>query len=90
MTQPTRSTERKRCGVAAWIPEYRRLGYSRREAEQVTRIAERLWDRYTAEGLTIDSPNSAPTALDPFEVLVQATWHFGVRQLFGAVRTVRG
>jgi hypothetical protein len=64
------------------MPEYRRLGYSRREAEQIVRIVERLWDRYTALGLTIDSPNSEPTALEPFEVLVQALWHFGVRRLF--------
>jgi hypothetical protein len=71
------------------MPEYRRLGYTRREAEQVVRIVERLWDRYTARGLTIDSPNSAPTALDPFEVLVQAMWHFGVRRLFVDIRPVR-
>ncbi len=64
------------------MPEYGELGYSRREAEQVVRIVECLWDRYTARGLTIDSPNSTPTALDPFEVLVQAMWHFGMHRLF--------
>jgi hypothetical protein len=64
------------------MPDHRRLGYSRREAEEIVRIVERLWDRYTARGLTIDSPNSMPTALDHFEVLVQAIWHFGVRRLF--------
>jgi hypothetical protein len=64
------------------MPEYQRLGYSRREADQIVRIVERLWDPYTARGLTIDSPNSKPTALEPFEVLVQAIWHFGVRRLF--------
>jgi hypothetical protein len=64
------------------MPEYQRLGYSRGEAEQVVHIVERLWDRYTARGLTIDSANSKPTALEPFEVLVQALWHFGVQRLF--------
>jgi hypothetical protein len=66
------------------MPEYQRLGYSRREAEQIVHIVERLWDRYTMRGLTIDSPNSKPTALEPFEVLVQALWHFGARRLFMA------
>ena len=64
------------------MPEYRSLGYSRQEAERVVRMAERMWDRYTARGLTIDSPNPTPTALEPCEVLVQAVWQFGVRQLF--------
>jgi hypothetical protein len=67
--------------VEAWIPDYESLGFSRREAVEVARIAARLWGRYTALGLTIDSANPTPTALDPFEVLVQAAWHFGVRRM---------
>jgi hypothetical protein len=82
MAHPRRNTPRKRRGVEIWMPGFGKLGYSRREAEQVVRIVERLWARYTARGLTIDSPDSTPTALEPFEVLVQAMWHFRVRRLF--------
>jgi hypothetical protein len=64
------------------MPDHDSFGYSRREAEQLVRIARLLWDRYTALGLTIDSPNPTPTALDPFEVLVQAAWHSGVLHVF--------
>jgi hypothetical protein len=71
------------------MPDYSALGYSRREAEQVVRIVERLWESYTARGLTIDSPHSPPTALDPFEVLVQAMWHFKVHRLFRDLRPIR-
>jgi len=70
------------------MPEYQSLGYTRREAEQIVRIVERLWARYTARGLTIDSPNSGPRALDPLEVLVQALWHFGMRRLFVDIRPI--
>jgi hypothetical protein len=73
----------ERSGIQAWIPEYGSLGYSRAEAEELARMAETLWNRYTAEGLTIDSVRPTPTALDPVEVLVQAVCHFGLRELFG-------
>ena len=79
----------KRCGVKAWMPHYRTLGYSRQEAEQLVRIAETLWNRYTARGLTIDSPRPTPTALDPFEVLIQAICQLGVRDLFGEDSPIR-
>ncbi len=72
----------KRSGLRAWMPQYRRLGYSREEAEDLVRIAETLWNRYTAAGLTIDSSEPNSQALEPFEVLVQAVCHFGVRGLF--------
>ena len=67
--------------VDVWMPNCENFGYSRREAEQLVRIAQRLWKRYTALGLTVDSANSTAVALDRFEVLVQAAWHFGLRQL---------
>jgi hypothetical protein len=83
---PSRHSPSTEGRVEAWMPDYETFGYSRRDAEQLVRIAERLWGRYTALGLTIDSTNPTPTALDPFEVLVQASWHFGVRRLFSDVR----
>ena len=64
------------------MPDHDSFGYSRREAEQLVRVARLLWDRYTALGLTIDSPKPTSTALEPFEVLVQAAWHSGVLRLF--------
>ncbi|HLZ09329.1 MAG TPA: hypothetical protein VKT80_12115 [Chloroflexota bacterium] len=71
----------KKGGIEDWMPNCENFGYSRREAEQLVRIARRLWTRYTALGLTIDSAAPTPGALDRFEVLVQAAWHFGVRQM---------
>jgi len=68
-------------GVEAWFPQYREFGYSRAEAVQIVRIAERLWSRYTARGLTSDSEIVSATALETFEVLVQAIYHFGVAEL---------
>jgi hypothetical protein len=77
-----------RSGIEAWIPRYREFGYSREEAEGVTRIAERLWNRYTARGLTIDSLNPGPSALEPFEVLIQAICHFDERGMFDEARPI--
>jgi hypothetical protein len=80
----------KRTGIEAWIPRYGKLGYSREEAEDLARIAEQLWNRYTAGGLTIDSPSPGPSALEPFQVLIQAICHFGVRALFDEPTPIRG
>ncbi len=80
--QAIHTTASKRTGLQAWMPQYRKLGYSREEAEDLVRIAETLWKRYTAAGLTIDSSEPEPRALEPFEVLVQAVCHFGLRGLF--------
>jgi hypothetical protein len=74
-----RTVKVERALVGAWMPDYRDFGYSRHEAEQIARIAERLWIRYTVRGLTIECPNPMPTALDRFDVLVQAVCHFGLR-----------
>ena len=68
--------------VEASLPEYESLGYSWEEAYRLVRIGEALWDRYTALGQTIDSPCPPATALHPFEVLLQATWQAGIRELF--------
>ena len=73
----------ERSGIQAWIPDYGSLGYSCEEAEEVARIAETLWNRYTAGGLTIDSAAPTPTALDPLDVLVQAVCQLGLRDLLG-------
>jgi hypothetical protein len=64
------------------MPDYASFGYTRLEAEQIVRTARLLWARYTAMGLTIDSTEALPTALEPFEVLVQAAWQSGVREFF--------
>ena len=69
--------------VVAWFPQYEEFGYSRVEAEQLVGIAERLWIRYTARGLTLDSEKVLETALEPFEVLIQSIYHFGVAELAG-------
>jgi hypothetical protein len=75
--------------VEAWLPDYKSLGYSREEADRLVRVARVLWDRYTALGLTIDSLDPPPTAVRPFEVLVQAVWQLGMLELFSdsAVRS---
>jgi hypothetical protein len=77
-----------RSGIEAWIPRYQEFGYSREEAEDLTRIAEQLWNRYTAGGLTIDSLSPGPSALEPFEVLIQAICHFGARAMFDDARPI--
>lgn len=71
----------KEWGLDEALPEYERLGYSREEANRIVRICETLWSRYTALGLTIDSPIPSPTALHPLDVLLQAIWQAGINQL---------
>ena len=79
----------KEWGVEEALPEYERLGYSREEANRIVRICEALWSRYTALGLTLDSPIPSPTALHPFEVLVQAIWQAGIIDLLDDSPVVR-
>src|SRR6266480_427891 len=57
MVVPRPVIRKERANVWEWMPDHREFGYSREEAEQIARIAERLWIRYTARGLTIDCPN---------------------------------
>jgi hypothetical protein len=82
MIDPRRKAPEKRTGVKVWIPHFSNFGYSQEEAGQIVKIAEQLWSRYTARGLTIDSPHPAATALDEHQVLVQAMCHFGLRAVF--------
>src|SRR6266545_5199395 len=63
--QAIHTTASKRTGLQAWMPQYRKLGYSREEAEDLVRIAETLWKPYTAARPPLHSPPPPPPAPPP-------------------------